>query len=59
VARATRVDAGRYTVRTVPRSHGSDLTVIGRDAWFAVGTVEVRAGEVNKLEIALPRAWER
>jgi hypothetical protein len=59
IARASHVDAGRYTVLTVPRSFGSDLTTFPRDAWFAVGTIEVRAGAVSKHELALPREWDR
>ncbi|HEU4418146.1 MAG TPA: carboxypeptidase regulatory-like domain-containing protein, partial [Planctomycetota bacterium] len=60
IARGRGVDAGRYTVLTVPRSFGSDLTTIPRDAWFAVGTIEVRArGDGTKHEITLPREWDR
>jgi hypothetical protein len=47
-------------VLTVPRSFGSDLTAFPRDAWFAVGTIEVRAGaDGSKHELSLPREWDR
>jgi len=59
VTRAQRIDAGRYTVLTAPRSCGDDTTRIARDAWFAVGTVDVRPGIPNRFEITLPPAWDR
>lgn len=60
IARGNRIDTGHYTVWTAPRSYGSDLTVIPRDAWFAVGTIDVRrSGDGARFELTLPRHWDR